>query len=184
MLSKARPEATQNEKYQKYLNSRAWRTKRKRVLERDEHRCQNCGSTTNLQVHHWTYERIFQEPLDDLVTWCKACHEHHHRTEKKKPRSKKAGRTAKRMTPAGVCRVCAKQMEKPYWTPGGGWYCGQMCLDEGKRRRVEPKKPKKRKQPKPIPARQPKKRWSLIAENDKLHEIQERNRLWRESTRT
>jgi phage terminase large subunit GpA-like protein len=52
-----------------------WKAKRKEVLARDSHTCQQCGATTTLQVHHKKYiRRIWESPLEDLATLCKTCH--------------------------------------------------------------------------------------------------------------
>ena len=66
--------------YQSYLMSDAWREKRRLVLERDNNTCASCGSPGS-DVHHKTYERIFDERLDDLVTLCRSCHEKTHNME-------------------------------------------------------------------------------------------------------
>lgn len=60
--------------YLKYLKSIEWEEKRKLVLERENNKCQKCGTTTNLQIHHWTYIRLFKEELDDLFCLCEPCH--------------------------------------------------------------------------------------------------------------
>ena len=54
--------------YALYLESPEWQAKRQAVLDRDEHRCTECGTTKYLHVHHLTYARIFHEELEDLVT--------------------------------------------------------------------------------------------------------------------
>ena len=47
----------------------------KRVLERDEWRCQKCGSLENLQVHHKIKRsQLGNDSLDNLVTLCAYCH--------------------------------------------------------------------------------------------------------------
>ena len=52
---------------------------RLRVLERDDWRCQNCGSMRNLEVHH---KRLRSQLGDDselnLITLCSTCHERVH----------------------------------------------------------------------------------------------------------
>lgn len=61
--------------YQTYLKSRKWDTIRRKVLKRDEYRCQlNYSHTGPLHVHHKTYERIGKERLSDLITLCESCH--------------------------------------------------------------------------------------------------------------
>ena len=57
------------------LGIRAYRRIMKRVLERDDWRCQKCGSLENLQIHHQT-KRSQQgdDALRNLVTLCSYCH--------------------------------------------------------------------------------------------------------------
>jgi 5-methylcytosine-specific restriction endonuclease McrA len=66
--------------YSAYLRSRHWRRLRKRVLKRDGHACQRCGTSTDLTVHHRRYD-IGHDRLEDLVTLCESCHDglHGHR---------------------------------------------------------------------------------------------------------
>jgi 5-methylcytosine-specific restriction endonuclease McrA len=47
----------------------------KKVLERDQWRCQKCGSLENLQIHH-KVKRSQQgnDALQNLVTLCAYCH--------------------------------------------------------------------------------------------------------------
>ena len=54
---------------------------RNQVLRRDDWRCQICGSTRNLQVHHKQLRS--QQGSDDelnLITLCVDCHEEVHRS--------------------------------------------------------------------------------------------------------
>jgi 5-methylcytosine-specific restriction endonuclease McrA len=60
--------------YNAYLESPAWKSRRKRVLERDDHICQACLLRTATQVHHLTYAHVFREPLFDLIAVCESCH--------------------------------------------------------------------------------------------------------------
>ena len=57
------------------LGIRAYRRIMKRVLERDDWRCQKCGSLENLPIHHQT-KRSQQgnDSLANLVTLCARCH--------------------------------------------------------------------------------------------------------------
>jgi 5-methylcytosine-specific restriction endonuclease McrA len=53
---------------------------RVRVLERDRWKCQRCGSSVNLQVHHLRYRgRLGSDALDNLISLCADCHEEEHR---------------------------------------------------------------------------------------------------------
>lgn len=61
-----------------YLRSVHWQETRLEALERDGGRCQRCGATERLQVHHITYERLWCEDPDDLVTLCRLCHRQEH----------------------------------------------------------------------------------------------------------
>ncbi len=66
------------EKYREYLLSPEWRNKRKEVLIDRNNKCERCGSNNRLEVHHKTYERIFNEDLSDLELLCKPCHKKEH----------------------------------------------------------------------------------------------------------
>jgi 5-methylcytosine-specific restriction endonuclease McrA len=57
------------------LGPRIYRRLMKRVLERDNWRCQKCGSLENPQIHH-KIKRSQQgdDALENLVTLCAYCH--------------------------------------------------------------------------------------------------------------
>lgn len=65
-----------------YLKTSHWRSRRRPILERDQHRCVQCHSTKTLQVHHKTYARLWKERDDDLVTVCTPCHNAIHKAGK------------------------------------------------------------------------------------------------------
>lgn len=67
--------------YGLYLQSEEWREKREHVLRRDKRECQLCGELAR-HVHHLTYERIYNEPLYDLVSLCASCHDMIHLLDK------------------------------------------------------------------------------------------------------
>ena len=66
--------------YNNYLKSDKWKELRYTILVRDSHTCQDCKSTTNLQVHHLHYRGIDTMTFtsDQLVTVCYDCHEIRH----------------------------------------------------------------------------------------------------------
>lgn len=72
--------------YKEHLFDKRWRSKRELILERDNHRCQCCGETKNLVVHHKQYhitregKKLLPWMYDDkyLVTLCEACHRKGH----------------------------------------------------------------------------------------------------------
>ncbi len=72
----------------KYRVSSKWKKNRKRRLAYDSGECQGmvirngklakCLSTTNVDVHHKSYERLGYEFLDDMVVLCRRCHRAEH----------------------------------------------------------------------------------------------------------
>lgn len=64
--------------YKKYLNSKEWKDKANKRMEKDRFLCQDCGAAYNLVVHHLTYDRIYHEDMKDLTTLCKKCHAAYH----------------------------------------------------------------------------------------------------------
>jgi hypothetical protein len=62
-------------RYNEYLASEAWKRRCRKVLERDGGMCQACLKRPATQVHHLTYEHVFNEPLFDLTSVCSVCHE-------------------------------------------------------------------------------------------------------------
>lgn len=59
-----------NQSYSEYINGPAWKAKREEKLRQVGRRCECCGSTNKLEVHHLTYERLFNEDLNDLMVLC------------------------------------------------------------------------------------------------------------------
>ena len=54
---------------------------RQRVLKRDGWRCQICGSSKDLHVHHLTRRSsLGHDVLDNLITLCAGCHKLQHRS--------------------------------------------------------------------------------------------------------
>jgi hypothetical protein len=65
--------------YQAYLQSPRWKQIRAIMLS-NVGKCQLCGSKTNLEVHHNSYEHIGDEKahLEDLIVLCHDCHRKFH----------------------------------------------------------------------------------------------------------
>ena len=58
------------------LSIEDYRLLRQRVLERDGWRCQNCGSSSDLHVHHLAKRsKLGDDALDNLITLCAKCHQ-------------------------------------------------------------------------------------------------------------
>lgn len=72
--------------YEEKLSDPRWKMKREKILDRDGHKCQWCGRTDRLQVHHKYYMKYpdgrFAEPWDypddKLITLCEDCHRKWH----------------------------------------------------------------------------------------------------------
>ena len=65
--------------YDEYLLTSHWRQRRNEALSQAGHKCQLCARATDLEVHHNCYDRLWSEPLSDLVVLCDECHERHHK---------------------------------------------------------------------------------------------------------
>lgn len=61
--------------YSEYINSPEWTATAAEAKMRANFRCQACGSSRELQVHHITYVRLGQEDPKDLAVFCRSCHE-------------------------------------------------------------------------------------------------------------
>lgn len=64
--------------YRDYLRSEAWQEKRQQKFDQVGRRCERCSSTTGIQVHHATYERLGHESLSDIEVLCDNCHAAQH----------------------------------------------------------------------------------------------------------
>lgn len=78
---------SENELWQKwykegYLLSSKWQEKRRSILMRAGYKCELCGSTDRLDVHHLTYERVRYERPDDLQALCRSCHDRQHSSKR------------------------------------------------------------------------------------------------------
>lgn len=76
-----------SEQYSELLKSPFWKIKRERIMERDGHKCVNCGGTSSLVVHHKQYHFFKKRDelanpweYDDkyLITLCSTCHQSGH----------------------------------------------------------------------------------------------------------
>jgi len=57
------------------LTSDESRELRRAVLRRDRWRCQQCGATTQLEIHHQQFRsHSGEDELDNLITLCSDCH--------------------------------------------------------------------------------------------------------------
>jgi 5-methylcytosine-specific restriction endonuclease McrA len=62
------------------LDAGPYKQLRMAVLKRDGWRCQVCGATSNLEVHHQqTRGRLGHDCAENLITLCTGCHKHQHK---------------------------------------------------------------------------------------------------------
>jgi hypothetical protein len=61
--------------YNAYLQTEAWRERRRLVMQRAGDVCEGCRQQPATQVHHLTYQHVSEEFLWELVAICDACHE-------------------------------------------------------------------------------------------------------------
>lgn len=66
------------EEYRNYLLSKEWANIRIDLFASRGRKCEACGSSKKLQVHHLHYRNIFKEEPSDLMILCAACHEEEH----------------------------------------------------------------------------------------------------------
>jgi hypothetical protein len=61
-------------KYDKYLESSHWKNFRKKYYEAFGKKCESCGGTDLIHLHHKTYERLGRERFTDMVALCSTHH--------------------------------------------------------------------------------------------------------------
>lgn len=57
-------------RYATYLQTEEWKLKKNKVIDRDDGGCVLCGNGFSLNIHHYTYKNVYNEPLEELVTLC------------------------------------------------------------------------------------------------------------------
>lgn len=77
-LERVEKRVIRQEDYREYLNSDHWKKTRAAALQRAGNKCQGCGGTYDLQVHHKTYARRGHERPEDLEVLCRNCHKDEH----------------------------------------------------------------------------------------------------------
>lgn len=75
--------------YDNYLRTPEWREKREELFLLRGKKCEKCGSTKQIEVHHLHYKNIFNEKMEDLQVLCKPCHIEEHRILKIKKNQNK-----------------------------------------------------------------------------------------------
>lgn len=66
-------------KYEHYLRTDKWKGFKSEIVNVRGQMCERCGvQTTGLDLHHLTYERLFNELPEDVQLLCKTCHRREH----------------------------------------------------------------------------------------------------------
>lgn len=65
-------------KYDAYLQTPEWRMRRAKVMSRCGGACEGCLEKSATEVHHLTYDHVFDEFLFELVGMCANCHSRIH----------------------------------------------------------------------------------------------------------
>jgi len=61
------------------LNDAEYARLHRQILDRDSWRCQGCGSSANLEVHHRQFRsQSGHDAEDNLITLCSRCHSEVH----------------------------------------------------------------------------------------------------------
>lgn len=60
--------------YKTYINSPEWKKKRERAFKLLGRKCQKCGNTKKLEVHHLTYDNLYNESVSDVEIVYNTCH--------------------------------------------------------------------------------------------------------------
>lgn len=71
-------QTAKNLTYSEKLRDVRWQNKRNTVKDKADFKCQDCGSSKNLEVHHCYYKfglEPWQYPIDSLRCLCSNCHE-------------------------------------------------------------------------------------------------------------
>lgn len=64
---------------QEYLSSPQWKALKQQRLTLANHKCENCSSTSRLELHHVTYARLKNEHINDVLILCNSCHSKLHK---------------------------------------------------------------------------------------------------------
>lgn len=83
IMSKKKEISDHKKKYLAYINSKEWLDIRIEIHHSRGGKCERCGSTHILQVHHVTYKNLFNEEPEDLELLCSGCHRAEHKINKK-----------------------------------------------------------------------------------------------------
>ena len=67
--------STWRTKYERHIRSAKWSNMRDDMMRLRGRKCETCGQSGYLYLHHKTYERLGKELIADLELLCTHCHE-------------------------------------------------------------------------------------------------------------
>lgn len=106
------------EEYRELLKDGRWQRKRLEIMQRDDFKCRECGTTNDLNVHHIRYidgRMPWEYDNGDLVTLCGKCHkELHEEIERKRKDADKFCERAFRAEHLSDLLLYYKQIGKYY----------------------------------------------------------------------
>ncbi len=74
----AKQKKKRKKEYRSYLKSFEWNQIKEELFSVRGKVCEECTSTKRIEVHHLTYENIFNEEPEDLMILCRECHKKQH----------------------------------------------------------------------------------------------------------
>ncbi len=111
-----------------------WNSKRKKALKKAGYKCEKCGNTERLNVHH-KEKAVYgkghgplkesNNSLSNLIVLCAKCHMKEH------------GVGVKRFTGKGICLSCGKKFTY-YPKSNRGKYCSRKCAYENSNLKLVP----------------------------------------------
>lgn len=66
------------EDYHRYLKSKKWKDFRLKIINERGKKCEKCGNKKYLEIHHLTYDNVFNETRNDVMVLCDLCHRKEH----------------------------------------------------------------------------------------------------------
>ncbi len=65
--------------YVRYIGSKKWKDLKKSIIEKRGNACERCNAKPKqIDLHHKTYIRLFNEEENDVMLLCRGCHEKEH----------------------------------------------------------------------------------------------------------
>lgn len=92
IISEKQKLAKMKQDYDRYIRSTEWKNKRKAFIKLKNGKCERCGCSRNLQVHHIHYRTFGKERVKDVEVLCFGCHEKADQERKRREAKRSADR--------------------------------------------------------------------------------------------